>query len=728
MSLLSLLFVITGVATTFANSRFIGCYTENTGAHLDYKKGYNTTECIKICEAQINKYATVQNEKNCYCSNFLNSIFSSKPCKEACENCSSKDILGDVYVTELVVPGQPQDLQVHNVTDTTAFVSWKPPTSFVDIEYYEINTKVLHTFSSHNVLNSKYRYSNNTFDTELNFQPGTKYNVTLQAVSKFGESASSFRILETVIGLPDNIPSTPNVLKRDGRTMIVQLNPVMNNNGPVSAYLLVVINEDVNPILQMENFKSYAEAMRDGFNYYVTAEIQPFEMQKNFTIGDGRVYGSYYNAPLLPHANYKVVLGVVSNYNNVTKTVYSNTTDSSNSFVTISIMPAPESEEETPAIIIGLSIAIGLLSFLLVVGIIGFFFLTRRISNRRRRLTDNQELTMQGPIIEVENTAYIPEDEVVPINHYNNLKQQLWNIPQTLIKFEPTNLLGAGKFGRVNSGTVRKENNLIPVAIYTIPDRKLGHENRRAMLKDLDLLIRSKKHDNILNLIGTCETTDTLFVVLEYASTNLKDLLLGSRDALPGRFSNMQESQAFDISIGIAQGMHHLQSLKIVHKQLCARNVLVTDGFVPKVSGYGLAQYCNPNMLPDYTRWTAAEVFRSQQYVSKCDVWSFACLLWEICVLGGTPYGSVPNNEIPDRVMRGLRLVQMRYFSDDLYQIMLNCWQLDLDERPTFKSLVDTLTSIKQDTLNSHLNFNLHPEFQYEQFYPNMEMAARTFH
>ncbi|KAF5272849.1 hypothetical protein FQR65_LT00445 [Abscondita terminalis] len=728
MSLLLLLFVISGVAATIANSRFLGCYNENKGAHLSYTNRYNVSECIQTCQDNLYKYAIIQAEKNCLCDNFLSSIFSTKPCKEACENCSSKDLLGDLYMPELVVPGVPQDLEIHNVTDTTAFVSWKPPVTFVEIEYYQISTKVLHTFSNFNLMNSQYRFSNNTFDTELNFQPGTRYNISLQAISKFRESAATFKIVETAIGLPDNIPSTPIILKRDGRTMIVQLNPVINNNGPVSSYLLVVINEDMNPILQRDNFKSYAEAMRDGFNYYVTAEIQPKDVLNNFTVGDGKTYGSYYNAPLLPHANYNVVEGVVSSYNNVTKTVFSNTTDSSNHFVTISVKPAPESEEETPAIIIGLSIAIGLFSFVLVICIVGFFVLIQRASNRRRRLPDNQELTMQGPIVEVENRAYVPEDEVAPVNHYNNLKQQVWNIPQTLIKFEPTNLLGAGKFGRVNRGTVRKDNDVIPIGIYTIPDRKLGPENRRLMLKDLDLLIRSKKHDNVLNLVGTCETADTLFVALEYASMNLKDLLLGSRDALPGRFSNMQESQAFNLSIGIAQGMNHLASLKIVHKQLCARNILITNGFVPKVSGYGLAQYCNPNMLPDYTRWTAAEVFQSQQYVSKCDVWSFACLLWEICVLGGTPYGSVPNNEIPDRVMRGLRLVQMRYFSDDLYQTMLNCWQLDLDERPSFQVLIDTLTSINRDSLNTHLNFNLYPEFQYEQFYPNMEMAARTYH
>ena len=56
---------------------------------------------------------------------------------------------------------------------------------------------------------------------------------------------------------------------------------------------------------------------------------------------------------------------------------------------------------DSPGVIIGLSIAIGLLTFMLITGIIGFIILKSRVVNRRQRLSDNQELTLQGPMIEV---------------------------------------------------------------------------------------------------------------------------------------------------------------------------------------------------------------------------------------------------------------------------------------------------------------------------------------
>lgn len=129
------------------------------------------------------------------------------------------------------------------------------------------------------------------------------------------------------------------------------------------------------------------------------------------------------------------------------------------------------------------------------------------------------------------------------------------------------------------------EDKVIQAAIFTIFDRKLGEEKKRSMLKDLDLLIRSNKHINIFSLIGTCETPDTLFVVFDYVPMNLKDLLLGNRDALPGRFSSLQESQAFDIAIGIASGMEHLENIRVITIYEVLKILVITDSFKDIESG-----------------------------------------------------------------------------------------------------------------------------------------------
>lgn len=64
------------------------------------------------------------------------------------------------------------------------------------------------------------------------------------------------------------------------------------------------------------------------------------------------------------------------------------------------------------------------------------------------------------------------------------------------------------------------------------------------------------------------------------------------------------------------------------------------------------------------------------------------------CVAGGTLYCSIPTPEVAARVMRGLRPPHLSHVSDDLYQLMLQCWQLDLDERPSFSEIASTLCDL----------------------------------
>ncbi|XP_044256641.1 putative tyrosine-protein kinase Wsck [Tribolium madens] len=706
-------------AVLSADDRFKGCY-KTVFSTQTYNISWTTTEqCIEECRIKYYRYSMIQSTKLCYCGNYLgeevnNTVFCNQICDSFCDNVT------DVYATGNLAPGPPEDVKLTNVTDTSAHISWKPPKSYTKINGYSIKATVIRTYANYIPNSPEWTYLNDTFSTKIILLPATKYNITLCAQSPEGSGALFSQIIETELKEPENPPESPKIIKRDGEKMEIELSPTSNSNGPITSYLVIVFNEDSQQIFQEDILKSYDEARREGLNYYITAQLKPENIQKKFIVGDKNNYGGYYNAPLQKDITYSIIAGLVSTLNGKTKRAFSSLKHSIKAREEVI-----EVSGDSPAVIIGLSVAIGLLSFMFIAGIIGFIILKSRVTNRRHRLSENQELTLQGPMIEVENNGYIPEEEHTKVSYYRDLKQKVRTIPYNQLKVEPSNLLGIGRFGRVNSGSIYENSTLIPVAVYSVQDKKLSVDDKKNMLRDLDVLIKTRKHDNIIALVGTCETSQMVFVVLEYVSMNLKDLLLGSRDSLPGKFSNMTENQALDIALNIVKGMSHLASNKIIHKQLCARNIMVANGFIPKISGYGLSQFYSHNNLPDYTRWTAMEVFKGQSHNLKSDVWSFGCLLWEICVLGGTPYGNFSNNEIPERIIKGLRLPQLQYFSDELYQFMLSCWQIDMDERPDFNVLLESLQTFQENSLIPCLSFNLYPNFQYEQFYPDMEIAVR---
>lgn len=206
------------------------------------------------------------------------------------------------------------------------------------------------------------------------------------------------------------------------------------------------------------------------------------------------------------------------------------------------------------------------------------------------------------------HNGFIPEEEDERVNHYENLKRQVWNIPRNFLDVN-SDVLGHGHYGNVMRGTVQKRGFPVPVAIHTIADRELPPHEKRSMLQDLSILIRLSGHINVTSLVGTCENPDILFVVVEHHPASLKDVLIESRClehsvqplsiqlALPHihcsqqRICSLAESQLLETAVGVARGMDYLTSKKITHTQLAARNVLMADGVIPKVAGCGIARY-----------------------------------------------------------------------------------------------------------------------------------------
>ena len=75
---------------------------------------------------------------------------------------------------------------------------------------------------------------------------------------------------------PD-IPERPVVIKSGNNTATIQLKPVLPTQGPISAYRVIVLNEDVGSIGVHKDtpLKSWSEARSENLPYYITAELKP---------------------------------------------------------------------------------------------------------------------------------------------------------------------------------------------------------------------------------------------------------------------------------------------------------------------------------------------------------------------------------------------------------------------------------------------------------------------
>ena len=71
--------------------------------------------------------------------------------------------------------------------------------------------------------------------------------------------------------------------------------------------------------------------------------------------------------------------------------------------------------------------------------------------------------------------------------------------------------------------------------------------------------------------------------------------------------------------------------------------------------------------------------------------------MYEILDNGNIPYAGMNNMEVIERVSEGYRLPKLKDFPDELYELMLQCWNQDPKERPSFSEILKKLNEIRNN-------------------------------
>ncbi|CAA0811860.1 Serine/threonine-protein kinase PBS1 [Striga hermonthica] len=197
--------------------------------------------------------------------------------------------------------------------------------------------------------------------------------------------------------------------------------------------------------------------------------------------------------------------------------------------------------------------------------------------------------------------------------------------------FRPECFLGEGGFGRVYKGRLPSGQ---AVAVKQL-DRN-GLQGNREFLVEV-LMLSLLHHPNLVNLMGYCADGDQRLLVYEFMPLgSLEDHL----HDLPTEKEALDWNTRMKIAAGAARGLEYLHDKAkppVIYRDFKSSNILLGEGFSPKLSDFGLAKlgptgdksHVSTRVMGTYG-YCAPEYAMTGQLTVKSDVYSFGVVFLEL--------------------------------------------------------------------------------------------------
>jgi hypothetical protein len=244
--------------------------------------------------------------------------------------------------------------------------------------------------------------------------------------------------------------------------------------------------------------------------------------------------------------------------------------------------------------------------------------------------------------------------------------------------------LGAGAFGIVYKGRWHGKN----VAIKQVKASNIagGDEAIAEFEAEISKMASTSYHENLVQLHGvtTLENGDLAAVVEFCANGALVSALYGEKAR-----ADWSSGELFAVAHGAACGVAYLHRLGLIHRDIAARNVLLTKHDEAKVADFGMARLLADGVYAEQhtanavgpLKWMAPEQMERRAYSRASDVFAFGVLLFEI-FNREPPWRGVSNIITATKVVNGERMdVSSRDIPPAMAALMLECWAADASAR-----------------------------------------------
>ncbi|XP_041349948.1 serine/threonine-protein kinase unc-51-like [Gigantopelta aegis] len=259
-------------------------------------------------------------------------------------------------------------------------------------------------------------------------------------------------------------------------------------------------------------------------------------------------------------------------------------------------------------------------------------------------------------------------------------------------EYNKKDLIGHGAFAVVFKGRSRKRPN-IAVAIKSITKKNIA-KSQQLLSKEIKILkeLSDLHHENVVGLLDCKETTNHVYLVMEYCNGGDLADYLQAKGTLSEDTISMFLKQ-------IAEAMKALNGKGIVHRDIKPQNILLCHPGKPnasakeiklKIADFGFARFLQDGVMAatlcGSPMYMAPEVIMSIQYDAKADLWSIGTIVFQ-CLTGKAPFQAQTPQQLKHFYEKNTNLVPNipSGTSPDLRDLLLKLLKRNAKDRIEFE-------------------------------------------